>query len=336
MANTQAWSRVRRSSVVALAWAAFAALFAASVLGFADTVTGSAMGCGRSWPLCNGHLLPTQWSMQTLIEFGHRASVMVASWLLLAVAGAALGRYGRRREIRWLVGLAVAGVMLEATLGALTVLFNNPPAVLAMHMGTSMLSLIGTMLLAVVTGQLERNGGRAALARPLRPVPATRALRRWTWVSLVYSYVAMYVGAFVAFSGAGGLFTGWPLPLESWSQVGWVVALDWLHRGIALGFVFLCVHLLRLAWRTRAQRPDLLRASVAALSLVLAQAVSGALLLYFHLAVWTFLLHVTLVTVLVLCLFYMGLQVLPDPAAKRVSGIHVLAASQQARQRAGA
>ncbi|MCL6637014.1 MAG: hypothetical protein K6T26_03605, partial [Alicyclobacillus sp.] len=150
------------------------------------------------------------------------------------------------------------------------------------------------------------------------------------------SYVAMYIGAFVAFSGAGGLFTGWPLPLERWSQVGWVVALDWLHRGIALGFVFICVHLVRMAWQTRRQRPDLLRASASALFLVLAQAVSGALLLSSHLAVWAFLLHVTLVTVLVLCLFYMGLQVLPDPAAKRVAGIHGLSLRQQARQRAGA
>ena len=37
------------------------------------TKTGSEDGCGSSWPLCNGALLPENLPIQTIIELSHRA-----------------------------------------------------------------------------------------------------------------------------------------------------------------------------------------------------------------------------------------------------------------------
>src|SRR3977135_3646630 len=42
------------------------------VMGAAVTNTGSAEGCGRSWPLCNGQFVP-EFTVATAIEYSHRA-----------------------------------------------------------------------------------------------------------------------------------------------------------------------------------------------------------------------------------------------------------------------
>ena len=39
------------------------------------TKTGSEDGCGSSWPLCNGALLPENLPIQTIIELSHRAVI---------------------------------------------------------------------------------------------------------------------------------------------------------------------------------------------------------------------------------------------------------------------
>ncbi|MCS6831187.1 MAG: COX15/CtaA family protein, partial [bacterium] len=36
--------------------------------------TGSGAGCGSHWPTCNGEVIPRPQSVETLIEFTHRAT----------------------------------------------------------------------------------------------------------------------------------------------------------------------------------------------------------------------------------------------------------------------
>ena len=36
------------------------------------TKTGSEMGCGRSWPLCHGQVIPSHITIETVIELAHR------------------------------------------------------------------------------------------------------------------------------------------------------------------------------------------------------------------------------------------------------------------------
>ena len=36
------------------------------------TKTDSGMGCGRSWPLCNGQLIPDKITIELVIELSHR------------------------------------------------------------------------------------------------------------------------------------------------------------------------------------------------------------------------------------------------------------------------
>ena len=51
--------------------------------------TGSEDGCGSSWPLCHGALLPQNLPIDTIIELSHRAvsglSLIVVLWLAISM-----------------------------------------------------------------------------------------------------------------------------------------------------------------------------------------------------------------------------------------------------------
>ena len=65
-------------------------MFVVLVMGAAVTNTGSAEGCGRSWPLCNGRLVP-EFTVSTAIEYSHRAVTGVEGLLVVALTAAMLG-----------------------------------------------------------------------------------------------------------------------------------------------------------------------------------------------------------------------------------------------------
>jgi heme A synthase len=71
-----------------LAWAAATATYLLIILGAIVRITGSGMGCGDHWPLCNGRLLPPL-DLPTMIEYGHRLAAAAVSILVLALAASA-------------------------------------------------------------------------------------------------------------------------------------------------------------------------------------------------------------------------------------------------------
>jgi len=86
--------------------------------------TGSGAGCGSHWPLCNGEVVPREATVETVIEFTHRATSGVA---LLAVIGLFL--WARRAYppgsiVRVGARLSLVFIVIEALLGAGLVLFE--------------------------------------------------------------------------------------------------------------------------------------------------------------------------------------------------------------------
>src|SRR5215467_1333830 len=74
------------------------------VMGAAVTNTGSAEGCGRSWPLCNGQFIP-EFTVATAIEYSHRAVSGIEGMLILALAVVMLARWRTDREVVMLAPL---------------------------------------------------------------------------------------------------------------------------------------------------------------------------------------------------------------------------------------
>src|SRR5437588_1058132 len=68
-----------------LAWLAATCTYLLIILGAIVRITGSGLGCGEHWPLCNGRLLPPL-DLRTLIEYGHRLAAGAVSILVGALA----------------------------------------------------------------------------------------------------------------------------------------------------------------------------------------------------------------------------------------------------------
>jgi len=68
-----------------LAWTAATFTYLLIILGAIVRITGSGLGCGEHWPLCNGKLLPPL-DLPTLIEYGHRLAAAAVSGLVAALA----------------------------------------------------------------------------------------------------------------------------------------------------------------------------------------------------------------------------------------------------------
>jgi cytochrome c oxidase assembly protein subunit 15 len=295
-----------KAAIKSLGVLATAGMFAVLVMGAAVTNTGSEQGCGKQWPLCHGQLIP-QMAVKTAIEFSHRAVVGFETMLIIALAAGALLLYRRRREIQILASLMVAFLFLQAGLGAWAVVYPQESAILALHFGVSLVSFASVLLTAVYLFEADNR-------RELRDHHVSPPLRWFTWGVAAFSYSVVYMGAYVRHTHANLACGDWPLcngsvvpPLRG------TIATAFTHRvGAALltaaiaGLVF---------WtnRLRVERPDLFRAAVIALALVLLQGLSGALVVWTRLDIFSTLTHAGLVGLLFGDLAYLCVHVLPRP-----------------------
>src|ERR1041385_4513578 len=111
-------------------------MFLVLVMGATVTNTGSAEGCGRSWPLCNGQFVP-EFTVSTAIEYSHRAVTGLEGLLVVALTAAMLRLWRTDREPVVLALLMFGTLVLQAGLGAGAVLVPQSPLLLATHFGVS-------------------------------------------------------------------------------------------------------------------------------------------------------------------------------------------------------
>ncbi|MHB1629650.1 MAG: COX15/CtaA family protein [Bacilli bacterium] len=284
-------------------------MFVVNFIGFLDTQTNSAEGCGPDWPLCNGQVLPTFNNAHVIIEFLHR--FLVGFFAIVAVVFAiwAWRRFGRWLEVRVFASIALGFIVIQSILGALAVVFVNPPSVLALHLGFGLLGQVGVALLTVFLFQYRAYQESAPNGLTLRNQQLSRGLRqfiRWTWI---YVFAAVYVGSDVAFHGAAAACQGWPLCNGLWFPgFSGNVGLVFFHRLIAVGLAVIVTVLLVQLRKTRHSRPDVFRAAVYLLVLVILQIASGAYVILSNISLNADLLHVSLLMVLFTLLSYLVLQ----------------------------
>jgi cytochrome c oxidase assembly protein subunit 15 len=259
------------------------------VMGAAVTNTGSAEGCGHSWPLCNGQFVP-EFTVATAIEYSHRAVTGIESLLVIALTGAMLWLWRDSREPVLLALLMIGTLLLQAGLGAGAVLWPQSALMLATHFGVSLVAFASTYLSAIVV--FERT---AARPQPEPVLDGDRRLRRWSIGVGIYVLGVVYLGAYVQHAGVSLACFDWPLcdgqvvpPLTG--PTGIVFA----HRVAALGAVLL------LGGLRHAARGAGLGVGAATLALIFGvlQALSGALLVWTQLGLLSTLLHAALMGVL--------------------------------------
>jgi heme A synthase len=221
--------------VVTLAWTAAASTYLLIVLGAVVRITGSGMGCGDDWPVCHGRLVPSLADIATVIEWSHRLVAAIVS-ILIATLAALTWWYRRRGEAVGRAGyLALALLVLQVLLGAVTVRLELPPWSVILHLGTAMV-LLAVLLYAAHGGPTTGPGAAALVAAGM-------------------AFVTVLFGALTANLGAATACIGFPLCNGQWVPAGtYLQHLHWAHRLLAYGlFVYLVVW----AWRTRRRGPAL-------------------------------------------------------------------------------
>lgn len=258
--------------------------YALIVFGGIVRITGSGMGCGDDWPLCNGRLIPPL-DFATLIEYGHRLAAALISFFVLGVLIYAVRhRAARRITGRGIVKLAVASatlLLIQVMVGAVTVWLELPTSTVVLH-----LALASALLATLVVGGLRVLPEAAAL----RPDPMT-GYQRWALASAALGFLLLFAGGLVANTGAAPLCQGFPLCNgQIFPEGGGLVQLHWMHRLLAFALLIIVALAVHATVKAGAPAP-VLRWAIASLALVIAQMGAAAALVLMHLPAGLRALH---------------------------------------------
>lgn len=258
------------------------------VTGGAVRLTDSGLGCSN-WPECSAGHLTSALQFHGLVEFGNRLVTVV---LTVAVALAFLGsvfRSPRRRDLIWLSGGLVAGVLAQAVLGGIVVYTKLNPYLVMVHFYATMLLLVDAVVLVHRSTRAYGPGsGHLLIPRPL--------------IRLYYgllALLALVIGAGTATTGAGphaGASNGHdiakriPVALRDMAELHSSLAL--LLIGVTIGLV-LALHVADVPERVR-------RAARILLAVMVAQAAVGYTQYFTHLPALLVEVHLLGVTALVI------------------------------------
>ena len=234
--------------------------------------SGSGLGC-PDWPACHGGAVPPN-DEKAIIEYSHRIAGTVVGLLVIATAVFAWRHYRHVPLVTWAAILAVPLVGFQGILGAITVVRELPPEIVATHLLTAMAVLSFEIFVAI--GMWAEDPGRrerfAAFSGAARKRVAVLSLAAIAWLAAV-----MWVGGYMSESGASTACEGWPacngsvLPGSDDQEITHMA-----HRFLAGTFVFLVVPVVIVAWRRRHDLPWAASLAVALAVLYFAQVAVGA------------------------------------------------------------
>ena len=130
-------------------YVAYAALAVCTLIvftGAAVRLTGSGLGC-PDWPRCDGSRLTPEAHIHGIIEFSNRVMTSVVAIPCLAAAILAWRRRPFRRDLAVLGALLPLGVLGQAVMGGLTVIYGLAPGWVIAHFLLSMALLIACVAL---------------------------------------------------------------------------------------------------------------------------------------------------------------------------------------------
>jgi heme a synthase len=258
------------------------------------TKTGSGMGCGRSWPLCNGEFVPTDITPELIIELAHRLVSGTVGILVLVLSIWTWKAVGHVRETKFLSSLSFFFLLLQGLIGAAAVKWGQSDFVLALHFGISLISFAAVFLLTLLIFEIDKKFEADKIKIDKR--------MSFHIISLsIYSYLVIYTGALVRHTDSSLVCRDWPLCINDspalpsnlfeWVQMG--------HRAAA-GVIFIWIgYVAYLAIKKYRHQKVIYWGWISAFTLVSLQVLSGALIIFTRLNLYVALMHALFIT----CLF---------------------------------
>lgn len=257
------------------------------------TKTDSGAGCGDSWPLCNGQLIPTTITPELVIEFSHRlvSGTMGITVVLLAIL--AWKYVGHIREVKFLSIMSVFFLVLQGLIGAAAVKWGQSNFVLAAHFGISLISFATVFLLMLLIFEIDQKFDSKALIIKYKH-------RVEIYLLTIYTIFAVYTGALVRHTNSNLVCSDWPFcfngspfsfsdyTFHQWVQMG--------HRFAAgILFIWTIVFFIKVRKHYRHNRV-MYWGWLITLSLIVLQVFFGALIIFTLLNLGIALLHALVIT----------------------------------------
>lgn len=257
------------------------------------TKTESGMGCGKSWPLCNGELIPTDITPALVIELAHRVISGSVGFMVLILSIWTWKTIGHIRETKFLAVLSFFFLVLQALIGAAAVVWGQSSFVLALHFGISLISFASVLLLTLLIFEVDKKFAAEKLVIDKR--------MRFHIIGLsVYSYLVVYTGALVRHTHASLVCKDWPLCTNGGSFLP-ANMYEWVQMGhrAAAGFIFVWIAYVTYITVKHYQHERVLYWGwIISLILVSLQVIAGALIIYTRLNLYIALGHAFFISVL--------------------------------------
>jgi len=297
------------------AWAVVGYHLAVVAWGAFVRVTGSGAGCGRSWPTCNGEVIPRSPEVRTAIEFVHRVTSAIAVGLVAVLVVWAVRSFPRGHAARRAAWSAGAFLVAEALIGAALVLFGWVAGdvsaargwAVAIHLANTFL-LLASLALAATFAEAEPRplsiSGRGPLAAIL-----LLALAAAVMAGATGAIAALGDTLYPALSFAEGL------ERETSTGASVLLRLRVLHPFAALGSAIASLAFARVALRSRPE-PRVRTWTVAVVALVAVEVSAGVLNLALLAPAWLQILHLLLADVTWLALVLLSAATLATAPAR--------------------
>ena len=211
------------------ALAAGVLIYGLIVLGGVVRITGSGLGCGPSWPMCDGQWFPPL-DLPTLIEIGHRWVAALVTAAVTALAVVAWRRHRQDGALRKPATIALVLLVVQVLLGPVIVKLDLPPGVIVVHLLNAMV-LLAVVVIAIM---------RTIPGLPLQTVQARHRDNPLVHATAGFGFLVILFGALVANLNAGLLCLGFPLCQGSYAPpVVPSAAVHWVHRVLAYTLIAL-------------------------------------------------------------------------------------------------
>lgn len=285
------------------------------------TKTESGDGCGSSWPLCHGQLIPSDITPQLLIEYSHRlVSTVIGATILLLVVLAWI-YLGHIREVKFLSFMSLFFLIFQGLIGAAAVVWGQSDFVLALHFGISLISFATVFLLMLLIFEIDKKYDTTSLY-------IQKKHRIEIYLLTAFTLLVVYTGALVRHVNANLVCGSWPFCNNSapfafheynfhqWVQMG--------HRFVAgILFIWTISFLIKVIRQYKDNRVMYWGWWIAT-ALITSQVLFGALIIFSKLNIWIALLHALFITLYFGVLSYFVLlserSRLKEPASVNLAG----------------
>lgn len=274
--------------------------------------TGSGAGCGRHWPQCDGQIIPTPEDIETMIEFGHRATSSLAGIFVIILLIWAFRLRPPSQFVRRMAVLSFIFILIEGFLGAMLVRFelvtdNDSLArviVIALH-------LVNTLILLGFITLTAWGASRSDEQPAYTPQHLPRGLLIAVLLGLLSFIIMSAAGAVTALGDTlfpvASLKDGIPDDLSARAQ--FLINLRVYHPIIA---VFSSIYLFGLGYYIQGKtKSDVLESRINWLFIIISAQVGGGIInIMLHAPVWMQVVHLLLADTMWIILLLISADIL--------------------------